>query len=71
MGRDDEPTLRELLYGLASAEVTGLAAQVKAHGVRFNPPLAQPPGRYQLRIGARESAGGAAGSGSSGHDGGR
>jgi hypothetical protein len=36
--------------------------RVKAHGIRFNPRVALAPGRYQLRVGARESSGGAIGS---------
>ena len=36
--------------------------RVKAHGVRVNPRINLPPGRYQLRIGARETVGGLTGS---------
>ena len=36
--------------------------RVKKHGIRFNPRIVLAPGRYQLRVGARESAGGAVGS---------
>jgi hypothetical protein len=35
---------------------------VRVHGLRVNPRLNLPPGRYQLRIGARESVGGRVGS---------
>jgi hypothetical protein len=35
--------------------------RVAQHGVRINPRIALPPGRYQLRIGARESLGGLSG----------
>jgi VWFA-related protein len=37
-------------------------ARVKTHGLRLNPRLALAPGRYQLRVGARESSGGQNGS---------
>jgi hypothetical protein len=37
-------------------------ARVKSHGIRLNPRIALPPGRYQLRFGARESSGGQNGS---------
>ena len=37
-------------------------ARVKTHGIRLNPRIALAPGRYQLRFGARESAGGQNGS---------
>ena len=33
-----------------------------AHGVRANPRISLPPGRYQIKVGARESLGGQAGS---------
>ena len=36
--------------------------RVAAHGVRVNPRINLPPGRYQIRIGARESVGGLSGS---------
>lgn len=36
--------------------------RVAAHGVRANPRISLPPGRYQIRIGARETVGGEAGS---------
>ncbi len=36
--------------------------RVTAHGVRANPRVTLPPGRYQIRIGARESVGGQTGS---------
>jgi VWFA-related protein len=36
--------------------------RVTAHGVRANPRITLPPGRYQIRIGARETVGGQAGS---------
>jgi VWFA-related protein len=36
--------------------------RVMAHGVRANPRLSLAPGRYQIRIGARESVGGQTGS---------
>jgi VWFA-related protein len=36
--------------------------RVKVHGLRFNPRIALAPGRYQMRIGARESMGGSMGS---------
>jgi hypothetical protein len=36
--------------------------RVTAHGVRTNPRISLPPGRYQVRIGARESVSGQAGS---------
>jgi VWFA-related protein len=36
--------------------------RVTAHGVRANPRISLPPGRYQIRIGARETVGGQAGS---------
>jgi VWFA-related protein len=36
--------------------------RVTAHGVRANPRISLPPGRYQVRIGARESVGGLMGS---------
>jgi VWFA-related protein len=36
--------------------------RVTAHGVRANPRINLPPGRYQIRIGARESVGGQMGS---------
>ncbi len=36
--------------------------RVKAHGVRVNPRISLPPGRYHLRIGAREAVGGLTGS---------
>jgi hypothetical protein len=36
--------------------------RVTAHGVRANPRINLPPGRYQVRIGARESVGGQMGS---------
>ena len=36
--------------------------RVKANGVRVNPRINLPPGRYQLRIGAREAVGGLTGS---------
>ena len=35
--------------------------RVSAHGVRINPRITLPPGRYQLRIGAREGVGGLTG----------
>jgi hypothetical protein len=35
--------------------------RVEAHGVRVNPRINLPPGRYQLRIGAREMVGGLTG----------
>ena len=38
------------------------AARVKTHGIRLNPRMALAPGRYQLRVGARESQGGQNGS---------
>jgi VWFA-related protein len=37
-------------------------ARVKSHGIRLNPRIALAPGRYQLRVGARESSGGQNGS---------
>jgi len=37
-------------------------ARVKTHGIRLNPRIALAPGRYQLRVGALESAGGQNGS---------
>ena len=36
--------------------------RVVAHGVRVNPRIDLPPGRYQIRIGAREAVGGLSGS---------
>jgi len=36
--------------------------RVTAHGVRATPRISLPPGRYQVRIGAREAVGGQAGS---------
>jgi VWFA-related protein len=36
--------------------------RVTAYGVRANPRISLPPGRYQVRIGARETVGGQAGS---------
>jgi VWFA-related protein len=36
--------------------------RVKSHGVRINPRISLPPGRYHLRIGAREAVGGLTGS---------
>jgi VWFA-related protein len=36
--------------------------RVTAHGVRANPRLTLPPGRYQIRVGAREAVGGQTGS---------
>jgi VWFA-related protein len=36
--------------------------RVTAHGVRANPRISLPPGRYQVRIGARETVGGQTGS---------
>ena len=36
--------------------------RVTAHGVRANPRLNLPPGRYQIRVGAREAVGGQTGS---------
>ena len=36
--------------------------RVTAHGVRANPRISLPPGRYQIRIGARETVGGQTGS---------
>ena len=36
--------------------------RVTAHGVRANPRISLPPGRYQIRIGAREAVGGDTGS---------
>jgi VWFA-related protein len=36
--------------------------RVTAHGVRANPRINLPPGRYQIRIGARETVGGQTGS---------
>jgi len=36
--------------------------RVTAYGVRANPRISLPPGRYQIKIGARESVGGQAGS---------
>jgi hypothetical protein len=36
--------------------------RVTAHGVRANPRISLPPGRYQVRIGARESVSGQTGS---------
>jgi VWFA-related protein len=39
-----------------------MVARVKTHGIRLNPRMALVPGRYQLRIGARESSGGQSGS---------
>lgn len=36
--------------------------RVTAHGVRANPRITLPPGRYQVRIGARETVGGHTGS---------
>jgi hypothetical protein len=36
--------------------------RVTAHGVRANPRISLPPGRYQIRIGAREAVGGQTGS---------
>ena len=36
--------------------------RVTAHGVRANPRINLPPGRYQIRVGAREAVGGQAGS---------
>jgi VWFA-related protein len=36
--------------------------RVTAHGVRVNPRINLPPGRYQVRVGARESVGGQMGS---------
>ncbi len=37
-------------------------ARVKSHGIRLNPRMALAPGRYQLRLGVRESSGGQNGS---------
>jgi hypothetical protein len=37
-------------------------ARIKANGIRMNPRIMLQPGRYQLRVGARETAGGAMGS---------
>jgi VWFA-related protein len=37
-------------------------ARVTAHGVRANPRISLPPGRYQIRIGARETVSGQTGS---------
>jgi VWFA-related protein len=36
--------------------------RVTEHGVRANPRISLPPGRYQIKVGARESMGGQAGS---------
>ncbi len=36
--------------------------RVTAHGVRANPRISLPPGRYQMKVGARETVGGQAGS---------
>ncbi len=36
--------------------------RVTAHGVRANPRISLPPGRYQIKVGARESVSGLAGS---------
>jgi VWFA-related protein len=36
--------------------------RVTAYGVRANPRISLPPGRYQIKVGARESVGGLAGS---------
>ena len=36
--------------------------RVTAHGVRANPRISLPPGRYQIKVGARESVSGQAGS---------
>jgi hypothetical protein len=41
---------------------TEMHERIARHGVRFNPRISLVPGRYQLRIGARESIGGAIGS---------
>ena len=38
------------------------AARVKSHGIRLNQRIMLAPGRYQLRFGVRESAGGESGS---------
>jgi VWFA-related protein len=39
-----------------------ISERVKAHGIRLNPRISLPPGRYQLRIGARETVSGDTGS---------
>jgi VWFA-related protein len=39
-----------------------MSQRIAAHGIRFNPRIAVEPGRYQMRIGVRESAGGTTGS---------
>jgi hypothetical protein len=41
---------------------TEMYERIARHGVRFNPRISLLPGRYQLRIGARESIGGTIGS---------
>jgi VWFA-related protein len=41
---------------------TEMRERIARHGVRFNPRMSLAPGRYQLRIGARESIGGTIGS---------
>ncbi len=38
------------------------AARVKSHGIRLNQRIMLAPGRYQIRVGVRESAGGESGS---------
>ena len=38
------------------------AARIKSHGIRLNERVMLPPGRYQLRVGVRESEAGESGS---------
>ena len=33
-------------------------ARIKSHGMRVNPRVELPPGRYQMRVGVREGGGG-------------
>lgn len=57
-GRAGEGMRKEISLALKPETV----ARVKTHGLRLNPRMTLAPGRYQLRIGARESAAGQNGS---------
>ncbi len=57
-GKASTGVRKEIDLGVRSST----SERVKMHGIRLNPRIALAPGRYQLRIGARESTGGENGS---------
>jgi VWFA-related protein len=57
-GAATEGTKQEVVLNLKADTID----RIKAHGIRFNPRIVLAPGRYQLRVGARETGSELAGS---------